>query len=71
MKQRQHRRTRSRVERDEFFGALAKFDAQVTHRSTSPMMGSTDEMTVTASETNPPRIKSGTACMFTKLGART
>ena len=51
-------------------GALAEFRPKVAHRSTSPMTGSTVEMTVTVSDMVPPRINSGTACKLVKLGAR-
>ncbi len=67
----QHGRTRSRVEREHLFGALSNVDAEVTHRSTSPMMGSIVEMTVIVSDIDPPRISNDTAWRFTKLGART
>src|SRR5947207_7572072 len=38
--------------------------------STSPMIGSTEEMTATPSARNPPRIMWGSVCRFTKLGPR-
>jgi hypothetical protein len=71
VQQGQHRRAGLGVERDDLDGALADVAAKVAHRSTSPMTGSTVEMQVMASETDPPRISSGTAWRFTKLGART
>ncbi len=71
VQQRQHGRAGSRVERDQLFGALAQIDAQVAHRSTSPMTGSTVEMTVMVSDMEPPRMSRGTAWRLTKLGART
>ena len=42
---------------------------QVAHqRSTSPMTGSTEEMTAMASAIRPPLSKGGSVCRFTKLG---
>ena len=61
VKQRQHGRAGSGVEGDQFFGALAQIVTKMAHRSTSPMIGSIEEMTVMASETDPPRIMKGTA----------
>ena len=71
VQERQHRRTSIRVDADELVGALADVDSKVTHRSTSPMIGSMVEITVIVSDIDPPRIKSETAWRFTKLGART
>ena len=71
VQQGQHRRSLARVERHQLLGTLTKIGTKVGHRSTSPMMGSTVEMTVMASDIEPPRMSSGTACRFTKLGART
>ena len=70
VQQRQHGRSLARVERDGLFGATAQFTAKVVHRSTSPITGSTVEITVTVSDKVPPRKSSGTACRFVKLGAR-
>ena len=58
------------VERDQLLGLLAQFGVEVAHRSTSPMTGSTEEMTATASAMVPPRSSNGRACRLTKLGAR-
>ena len=40
------------------------------HRSTSPITGSTEEITATASAMSPPRIITGRPCRLTKLGPR-
>ncbi len=58
------------VERDQLLGPGADVRVEVAHRSTSPMTGSTDEMTATASAMVPPRSSNGRACRLTKLGAR-
>ena len=51
-------------------GPGAVVGGQVGHqRSTSPMTGSTEEMTATASAISPPRRSGGSAWRFTKLGA--
>src|SRR5207302_6372850 len=61
-----------RVEPDRPLGALDSVGRETGHayRSTSPMMGSTDEMIATASATMPPRIITGSAWRFTNDGAR-
>ena len=52
-------------------GAGAVVVGQARHqRSTSPMIGSTDEMTAMASAMSPPRSSAGSDCRLTKLGAR-
>ena len=58
------------VEGDERLGPLGDLGVQMAHRSTSPITGSTEEMTATASAMRPPRSKSGSACRLTKLGPR-
>ena len=68
--QRDEGRARLGVERDELLGPAADVGGEVAHRSTSPMTGSTEEMTATASAMVPPRSSSGSACRLTKLGAR-
>ena len=68
--QRDERRARLGVERDQLLGPGADVGGEVAHRSTSPMTGSTEEMTATASAMVPPRSSNGRACRLTKLGAR-
>ncbi len=63
-------RARLGVERDEVVGLRPGVRVEVAHRSTSPMTGSTEEMTATASAIIAPRRSSGSACRLTKLGAR-
>ena len=68
--ERDERRAALGVERDQLLGLLADVGVEVAHRSTSPMIGSTEEMTATASAIRPPRSSSGRAWRLTKLGAR-
>ncbi len=68
--QRDQRRARLGVESDQSPRLLQQIGRQVAHRSTSPMTGSTDEITATASAMSPPRNKTGSACRLTKLGPR-
>ena len=68
--QRDERGTRLGVERHELLCPLADVLVEVAHRSTSPMTGSTEEITATASAMRPPRSSSGRACRLTKLGPR-
>ena len=68
--QRDEGRARLRVEVDELPGPGHDVGAEVAQRSTSPITGSTEEMTATASAISPPRSSSGSACRLTKLGPR-
>ena len=70
MAQRYQRGARLGVERDQLLGPAADVGLEVAHRSTSPMTGSTDEITATASAMRPPRSSRGSACRLTKLGPR-
>ena len=68
---RHQRRARHRVQRDQVAGALNVLGRQTGHyRSTSPMMGSIDEMMATASATKRPCIMWGIVWRFTNDGAR-
>ena len=63
-------RARLGVERDQVLGLRQQVGGEVAHRSTSPMTGSTDEITATASAIRPPRNNTGNAWRLTKLGPR-
>ena len=64
------RRTWLGIELHQFPGPLQQFRREMAHRSTSPMTGSTEEMTATASAINPPRNRTGSTWRLTKLGPR-
>ena len=70
--ERDQRRAGLGVEGDQAPGLLQQVGGQMAlaHRSTSPMTGSTDEITATASAIRPPRSSNGSACRLTKLGPR-
>ena len=68
--QRDEGRARLRVEVDQLLGPGHDVGARMAHRSTSPITGSTEEITATASAISPPRSSSGSACRLTKLGPR-
>ena len=70
VEQRDDRRPGTRVTVDDFAGRPLVRRVEVTHRSTSPMMGSTDEMTATPSAIRPPSMRWGSVWRFTKLGPR-
>ena len=58
------------VQRDQILCLRQEVGREVAHRSTSPMTGSTDEITATASAIMPPRSNTGKAWRLTKLGPR-
>src|SRR5690606_9377266 len=71
VQQRHQGRLRPRVAGDDLGRGGQALGAQARHqRSTSPMIGSTEEITATASATRPSCIMWGSVWMFTKLGAR-
>ena len=63
-------RARLGVQRDQVLRLRQEVGREVAHRSTSPMTGSTDEITATASAIMPPRSNTGKAWRLTKLGPR-
>ena len=70
VQQRDEGRARHGVAPDDLGGQLDVLVAETSHqRSTSPMMGSTEEMMATASATRRSSSRYGSACRFTKLGA--
>ena len=71
VQQRDARGAGLRVAGDDRLGALDVVGAQSRHYlSTSPITGSTEEMTATASATMPPRSRCGNVCRFTNDGPR-
>ena len=72
VQQRDERGLAHRVAGDDVLGDRRVLGGEAGHdyRSTSPMIGSTDEMTATASAIRPPRSMWGIDCRFTKDGPR-
>src|SRR5690606_11900641 len=71
VQQRDQGRLLHRVAGEDLLGAPQVLRAEAGHqRSTSPMIGSTEEMTATASAMSPPCMRCGSVWRFTKLGPR-
>ena len=71
VQERDQRRLGPRVPSDDLGGNAEVRSREASHqRSTSPMIGSTDEIAATASAIRPPRIMWGRVWRFTKLGPR-